>query len=40
MRVNLVFALEVDGDTLVGTSKAGRLPASEVTGLRRAVPAA
>ncbi|MFE2021560.1 hypothetical protein ACFW9O_26315 [Streptomyces sp. NPDC059499] len=40
MRVNLVFALEVDGDTLVGTSKAGRLPASKVTGLRRTVPAA
>ncbi|MFD9542320.1 hypothetical protein [Streptomyces sp. NPDC060022] len=40
MRVNLAFALEVDGDTLVGTSKAGRLPASKVTGLRRTVPAA
>ncbi|MFD4693742.1 hypothetical protein [Streptomyces sp. NPDC058463] len=40
MRVNLVFALEVDGDTLVGTSKAGRLPASKVTGLRRTVPPA
>ncbi|MFE6038568.1 hypothetical protein [Streptomyces sp. NPDC056452] len=40
MRLNLAFALEVDGDTLAGTSKAGRLPASKVTGLRRTVPAA
>lgn len=37
MRLNLAFAVTVDGDTLTGTSKAGRLPASEVTGRRRAV---
>ncbi|WP_030372112.1 hypothetical protein [Streptomyces rimosus] len=39
MRLNLAFAVTVDGDTLTGTSKAGRLPASKVTGERRAVPA-
>ena len=39
MRLNLAFAVTVDGDTLTGTSKAGRLPASKVTGQRRAVPA-
>ncbi|MDH6218078.1 hypothetical protein [Streptomyces pseudovenezuelae] len=37
MRLNLAFALTVDGDTLTGTSKAGRLPASKVTGRRRTV---
>ncbi|MBB5915808.1 hypothetical protein BJY24_004720 [Nocardia transvalensis] len=36
MRLNLAFAVTLDGDTLTGTSKAGRLPASEVTGRRRA----
>jgi hypothetical protein len=40
MRLNLAFAVTVDGDTLTGTSKAGRLPASKVTGRRRTVPAA
>ncbi|MFE2911950.1 hypothetical protein ACFXI0_08395 [Kitasatospora indigofera] len=40
LRVNLAFAVTIDGDTLTGTSKAGRLPASKVTGRRRAVPAA
>ncbi|MFD8949744.1 hypothetical protein ACFV0B_12900 [Streptomyces xanthophaeus] len=40
LRLNLAFAVTVDGDTLTGTSKAGRLPASKVTGRRRAVPAA
>ncbi len=35
MRLNLVFAVTVTDDTLTGTSKAGRLPASKVTGLRR-----
>ncbi|MFJ3310439.1 hypothetical protein ACIPSA_47205 [Streptomyces sp. NPDC086549] len=35
MRVNLAFTVAMDGDTLVGTSKAGRLPASKVTGRRR-----
>jgi hypothetical protein len=40
LRLNLAFAVTVDGDTLAGTSKAGRLPASKVTGRRRAVPSA
>lgn len=41
MRLNLAFDVTVAGDTLAGTSRAGRLPASEVTGLRRtAAPAA
>lgn len=35
MRLNLAFAVTIDGDTLAGTSKAGRLPASKVTGERR-----
>jgi hypothetical protein len=35
LRLNLVFAVTVDGDSLTGTSKAGRLPASKVTGRRR-----
>ncbi|MFZ3562508.1 hypothetical protein [Streptomyces sp. BH055] len=35
MRLNLAFAVTVDGDTLTGTSRAGRLPASKVTGIRR-----
>ncbi|MER5550976.1 hypothetical protein ABT001_04695 [Streptomyces sp. NPDC002793] len=34
MRLNLAFAVRVTGDTLAGTSRAGRLPASEVTGRR------
>jgi hypothetical protein len=40
MRLNLAFAVTVDGDTLTGTSRAGRLPASKVTGRRRPVRAA
>ncbi|MGK5529479.1 hypothetical protein [Streptomyces sp. URMC 129] len=32
LRLNLAFAVTLDGDTLTGTSKAGRLPASKVTG--------
>ncbi|MBL1291340.1 hypothetical protein ACFTXO_04050 [Streptomyces sp. NPDC057067] len=41
MRLNLAFDVTVAGDTLAGTSRAGRLPASKVTGLRRtAAPAA
>jgi hypothetical protein len=40
MRLNLAFAVTVTGDALTGTSKAGRLPASEVTGRRRTIPAA
>ncbi|MFI6467167.1 hypothetical protein [Streptomyces sp. NPDC050528] len=35
LRLNLTFAVTVEGDTLTGTSKAGRLPASKVTGRRR-----
>lgn len=40
IRLNLAFAVTVDGDTLTGTSKAGRLPASKVTGQRRVIRAA
>lgn len=36
MRLNLVFSVIVDGDTLSGHSRAGRLPRSVVTGTRRA----
>ncbi|MFD3973237.1 hypothetical protein [Streptomyces cyaneofuscatus] len=35
MRLNLAFDVTVTGDTLAGTSKAGRLPASRVSGRRR-----
>ncbi|MFG2847173.1 hypothetical protein ACGF12_28965 [Kitasatospora sp. NPDC048296] len=35
LRLNLAFTVTVDGDTLTGTSRAGRLPASKVTGRRR-----
>ena len=35
MRLNLAFSVKIDGDTLAGVSKAGRLPASKVTGARR-----
>ncbi|MFI5863485.1 hypothetical protein [Streptomyces sp. NPDC051546] len=35
MRLNLAFAVTVTGDSLTGTSRAGRLPASKVTGRRR-----
>lgn len=35
MRLNLYFDVEVDGDRLTGHSKAGRLPRSAVTGVRR-----
>ncbi|WP_328389211.1 hypothetical protein OHS81_32600 [Streptomyces sp. NBC_00400] len=38
MRLNLAFDVTVDGDTLQGTSKAGRLPSSKVTGERRTAP--
>ncbi len=34
MRLNLVFDVIIDGDTLTGTSKAGRLPTSKVAGTR------
>ncbi|SEE08633.1 hypothetical protein SAMN04490357_6863 [Streptomyces misionensis] len=39
LRLNLTFAVTVTGDTLSGTSRAGRLPASQVTGVRRAARA-
>ncbi|GAA5706562.1 hypothetical protein SM007_24625 [Streptomyces avermitilis] len=35
LRLDLAFAMTVDGATMTGTSKAGRLPASKVTGRRR-----
>ena len=35
MRLNLEFDVEVDGDRLTGHSRAGRLPRSAVTGVRR-----
>ncbi|MYR55201.1 hypothetical protein GTY54_02720 [Streptomyces sp. SID625] len=38
VRLNLAFDVKVDGDTLQGTSKAGRLPSSKVTGERRTAP--
>ncbi|WP_037623151.1 hypothetical protein [Streptomyces aureus] len=38
LRLNLAFDVTVDGDTLQGTSKAGRLPASKVTGERDREP--
>ncbi len=38
MKLDLRFDVTVSGDTLAGTSKAGRLPASAVTGTR--IPAA
>lgn len=34
MRLNLTFDVTVHGDDMIGTSKAGRLPTSTVTGLR------
>ena len=35
MRLNLEFDVEVHGDRLTGHSRAGRLPRSAVTGVRR-----
>jgi hypothetical protein len=35
MRLNLEFDVVVDGDRFTGHSKAGRLPRSAVTGVRR-----
>ncbi|NEB38023.1 hypothetical protein [Streptomyces sp. SID14515] len=35
MRLNLAFDVTVTGDTLTGSSRAGRLPASRVSGRRR-----
>lgn len=34
MRLNLAFDVTIEGDTLHGTSKAGMLPTSTVTGTR------
>jgi len=34
MRLKLEFVVRVDGDRLTGYSRAGRLPRSEVTGVR------
>jgi hypothetical protein len=34
LRLNLTFDVTIDGDSLAGKSKAGRLPASKVTGRR------
>jgi hypothetical protein len=34
LRLNLTFDVTVDGDSLAGKSKAGRLPSSKVTGRR------
>lgn len=39
LRLNLAFAVDVRDDTLEGTSRAGRLPASKVLGTRRTTPA-
>ena len=36
MRLHLDFDVVVDGDTLTGHSRAGRLPRTSVTGFRRA----
>jgi hypothetical protein len=35
MRLNLDFDVVVDGETLYGHSRAGRLPRTTVTGTRR-----
>ena len=40
MRLNLDFDVVVDGQTLTGHSRAGRLPRTTVTGTRRATEAA
>jgi hypothetical protein len=34
MRLNLTFDVTIEGDTLTGTSRAGMLPSSQVTGTR------
>ena len=39
MRLNLDFDVTIAGDQLTGTSKAGRLPQSKVTGTRISTPA-
>lgn len=40
MRLDLHFAVAVDGDEMTGTSRAGRLPSSQVSGRRSAAGAA
>jgi len=39
LRLDLAFDVTVDGDSLTGTSKAGRLPRSQVTGTKTATSA-
>lgn len=39
LRLNLAFDVRVDGGTLAGTSRAGRLPSSKVVGERLELPA-
>ncbi|WP_308115880.1 hypothetical protein [Rhodococcoides corynebacterioides] len=34
MRLNLTFVVRIDGDRMSGDSRAGRLPRSEVSGVR------
>jgi hypothetical protein len=38
MRLNLDFDVSIDGDSLAGHSRAGRLPRTAVTGTRRPSP--
>lgn len=40
MRLHLTFDVTIEGDTLTGISKAGRLPSSKVTGVREVASAA
>jgi hypothetical protein len=39
LRLHLAFEMHIDGDTMTGTSKAGRLPRSRVHGVRRSTRA-
>ena len=38
LRLNLAFEVTIEGDSMVGFSKAGRLPRSAVTGVRSMAP--
>lgn len=38
MRLRLAFEVSLDGDVMSGSSRAGRLPRSAVTGIRHAAP--
>ena len=40
VRLNLACTVTLAGDTVTGTSKAGRFPAAKVAGQRRTIPAA